>query len=113
MAHTARFRGHLGPLRSYRAWLRALLAFMVLALAGFLIHRAVGQYSGEDVFASVLAIPTYRPQWTAFRLRSPPAGSYLFRPKTRDSALPNPSPLQGFVRSGTSFNASGQSIISL
>lgn len=60
MAHTARFRGHLEPLRRYRVWLRALLAFVVLALAGFLIHRTIGQYSGEDVLASVVAIPTYR-----------------------------------------------------
>lgn len=43
-----------------RAWLRPFLALVIVALAGFLLHNAAGQYSGEDVLASVLAIPPYR-----------------------------------------------------
>ncbi|MGH6913678.1 MAG: hypothetical protein ACREH3_08230, partial [Geminicoccales bacterium] len=41
-------------------WSRPLLALAVLALGGFLLYRAFGQYGGRDVLASILAIPGYR-----------------------------------------------------
>lgn len=46
--------------RERRRWLRPLFAVCVLALAGFLLYRTLGRHSGEEIVASVLAIPPQR-----------------------------------------------------
>jgi uncharacterized membrane protein YbhN (UPF0104 family) len=40
-----------------RVWLSSLLAALGLALAGFLLHRALSRYSLEEILASVRAVP--------------------------------------------------------
>ena len=60
MARAAPRDAEGAPPHTRRYWLRPLLALCVLALAGFLLHRAIGQYGGHEIVAAVRAIPLYR-----------------------------------------------------
>lgn len=60
MAQAAPRDGEGAPSRTRRYWVRPLLALCVLALAGVLLYRAIGRYGGDEIAASIRAIPPYR-----------------------------------------------------